>query len=426
MNSAALDNPYLDTIISLVLVYALLSILVSVLLEAWNKRTKERGVFLQKVILRLLDDPLNKNYGYLIYQHPIINKMRKDENSFPHYIPAEGFANALIDTLAEGGVTMKTQALLGGNDVTGKLASLSPEERALVEFVTVMGDQMPLAMRLEGGVKRMKESELKRLLMNFLDRNRKEAPSAGGASTQTLPIDLDRLKKELGRWFDDNMERASGEFKNDQRRKLVLLGFLVAIVLNVDSLHLAKVFLLDKDLRASMVAEAERVADNYEQMTRQATDSLTTALMVEIVRDTAVLSNGQRTTSKLQERVVDLALDDSVYNKQAEEVLLMVRSWQLPIGWNPGEAPWSWVDGRKLKVIPKEFKPSQRAVLEHFKRRNTFNWTNLFKWLIGISITGYTLSLGAPFWFETLVKLVNLRRSGGKPKTTDERNSNQQ
>ncbi|MBP9081204.1 MAG: hypothetical protein KBF80_13235 [Flavobacteriales bacterium] len=63
------NSPYLDTIIALVLVYALLSILVSILLEAWNKRTKERGVFLQRVVYRLLDDPLNRNFGYLIY-HP--------------------------------------------------------------------------------------------------------------------------------------------------------------------------------------------------------------------------------------------------------------------------------------------------------------------------------------------------------------------
>lgn len=111
MESAMLDNPYVDTIISLVLVYALLSILVSILLESWNRRVKERGVFLQKVIFRLLDDPLNKNYGYLIYQHPIINKMRRDEHSYPHYIPSEGFANALIDTLRSCTVLPSTYAM---------------------------------------------------------------------------------------------------------------------------------------------------------------------------------------------------------------------------------------------------------------------------------------------------------------------------
>ena len=68
---AAFENPYLDTIISLVLVYALLSILVSIIVEGWNRNLKARGVFLQRMVFKLLDDPVNRNYGYRIYQHPI-------------------------------------------------------------------------------------------------------------------------------------------------------------------------------------------------------------------------------------------------------------------------------------------------------------------------------------------------------------------
>lgn len=420
MESAMLDNPYVDTIISLVLVYALLSILVSILLESWNRRVKERGVFLQKVIFRLLDDPLNKNYGYLIYQHPIINKMRRDEHSYPHYIPSEGFANALIDTLAEGGVQLKTAAFLDGKEVTGRLATLSPEERARVEYKPVHAEQEALAKRLDTGVRSMKESELKRLLVNFLDRNYAWAQQGDGGAQQRS-LDMEKLKDELGRWFDGYMERASGEYKNNQRKKLIFLGFLVAIGLNVDSLHLAKVFLLDKDLRDRMVGEAERVADNYQKMAQQANDSLDAARLMEVVRDSGIVMQGHRATSKWQQRVSNLAFADSVYEQQAEEVLMLVRNWQLPMGWNPGEAPLSWIDGRDLKVVPREFKPSQRAVLEHFKRRNTWHPWNLLKWIVGICISGIALSRGAPFWFELLVKLVNIRRSGAKPKTTDER-----
>jgi len=151
---AAIENPYLDTIISLVLVFALLSILVSVLLEGWNKRVKMRGVFLQKVIYRLLDDPLDRNYGYLIYQHPIINKMRKEGNSYPHYIPAEGSANALIDTLADGAVTTSYP-----EDDDGNYVKVSA------------GAKGSLSERLVKGVGNMADSELKRLFSNFIDRN---------------------------------------------------------------------------------------------------------------------------------------------------------------------------------------------------------------------------------------------------------------
>ncbi|HRH39234.1 MAG TPA: hypothetical protein PK760_12865, partial [Flavobacteriales bacterium] len=238
-----LNDPYLDTIISLVLVYALLSILVSILLEAWNKRTKERGVFLQRIVFRLLDDPLNKNYGYLIYQHPIINKILKYGNSYRNYIPAEGFANALIDTLAEGGTSIRyTQADDGS-------------------FAKEVVDAS-LADRLSSGVRAMADSDLKRLLTNFMDRNKKVEKDTNGVASVSR-LDLDALKGELGRWFDDHMDRAVGEFKSNQRSKLQILGFMVAIGLNVDSLHLAKVFLLDKDLRERMVADAEQVADRY-------------------------------------------------------------------------------------------------------------------------------------------------------------------
>jgi hypothetical protein len=40
--------------------------------------------------------------------------------------------------------------------------------------------------------------------------------------------------------------------------------------------------------------------------------------------------------------------------------------------------------------------------------------------LAGLFITALALSLGAPFWFDILSKLVNLRNAGIKPKRTDE------
>lgn len=414
---AALDSPYLDTIISLVLVYALLSVLVSIMLEAWNKRIKHRGVFLQKVVYRLLDDPLNRNFGYLIYQHPIINKMRKDGNSYPHYIPAEGFANALIDTLADQALKFRYTRAEDGTYLLEQVVA-TVDGRSVV---LTAGEDVPLELRLRAGVRTMADSEFKRLLTNFIDRNLRPYKPDPTKMEEVLRLDMDKLKVELGRWFDDYMDRASGEYKNDQRGKLRFLGLVVALVLNVDSLHLAKVFLLDKDLRDSMVIEAERVSDNYEEQKKQvALDTLSNDQLLHLMGarhiDT-ILSD----TAKF--RVAQLIADTqlTIYQHQAEQVLDLVRRWQLPLGWNPSEAPLSWFGGRHLKVVPTEFKPSQRAVLRHFQQRNTWSKMNVLKWLAGILVTTWALSFGAPFWFETLVKLINIRRSGPKPKTTDER-----
>ena len=49
----------------------------------------------------------------------------------------------------------------------------------------------------------------------------------------------------------------------------------------------------------------------------------------------------------------------------------------------------------------------------------TDGWGWLYK-VLGILITAAAISLGAPFWFDALNKLVNLRGSGGKPATAAE------
>src|SRR5437870_4444360 len=46
-------------------------------------------------------------------------------------------------------------------------------------------------------------------------------------------------------------------------------------------------------------------------------------------------------------------------------------------------------------------------------------WWSIQK-LVGLLLTGLALSLGAPFWFDLLSKLINLRGAGAKPKREDE------
>lgn len=52
------DNNICDILISIVLINALLSIVVSTILEGWNQERKARAKFLKQVIYLLLEDPL--------------------------------------------------------------------------------------------------------------------------------------------------------------------------------------------------------------------------------------------------------------------------------------------------------------------------------------------------------------------------------
>lgn len=400
---AAIDSPYLDTLISLVLIYALLSVFVSILLEGWNKRIKERGVFLQRMVYRLLDDPLNLNFGYLIYQHPIINKMRKDGNSYPHYIPAEGFANALIDTLAEQAVVMRY--VDGPDGVLVKQAD---------------GQDLPLSERLQRGVQRLNDSEFKRLMLNFLDRN---TTATSGQEALAPQLDMDKLKKELGRWFDDFMDRATGEYKNGQRGKLRLIGLLVALLLNVDSLHLVRVLLNDRNLRDRMVQRAEAVDQTVSQRKDTTEAGLRKAVLQRLSEMDTTHVKGVRNDSLLLRSLALVLSDNSAAREreQADSLLAVLDQWQLPIGWSCTEAPLSWMGRSWCACDSVRPPPHPDRLLRYFTARNERSLKQFFLWLLGILITGWSLSLGAPFWFETLSKLINIRRSGLKPLTTDER-----
>ncbi len=120
--------------------------------------------------------------------------MRRDGNSYPYYIPAEGFANALIDTLADQAVKFH---YVKGED--GRY-TMSPE---------VFGADGPLPvdagldLRLQQGVRNLADSEFKRLMTNFIDRNKRPYKPDPARPQEILRLDMDRLKLELGRWFDD-------------------------------------------------------------------------------------------------------------------------------------------------------------------------------------------------------------------------------
>jgi hypothetical protein len=46
------------------------------------------------------------------------------------------------------------------------------------------------------------------------------------------------------------------------------------------------------------------------------------------------------------------------------------------------------------------------------------HWTFFWAKLLGLLLTTFALSLGAPFWFDTLNKIINIRAAGRAPATT--------
>ncbi len=169
---------------------------------------------------------------------------------------------------------------------------------------------------------------------------------------------LESFKDRLEKWFENAMDRNAGTFKKQAQKWVLVFSICVTVFLNVDSVKLIDYFYRNP-------AEAARIADAAEKM----------------LKDKVVVSDTSKTTKKLLEDV-KLGINE-------------LKGLKLPIGW------------RK----------------ENLKRSfcNSNPWTNagnVLMTLLGWFITAIAVSLGAPFWYDTLNKLVDLRSAGKKPSAT--------
>lgn len=165
---------------------------------------------------------------------------------------------------------------------------------------------------------------------------------------------LETFRVRLERWFEMAMERNSGTYKKKAQSFTFYAAIFVTILLNVDSIKLASHFYDNP-------GEAKRIADQAEVYinTNQSLPENQTLEYEEII--TIIQSDIKR-----------------------------INELKLPIGWS-------------------------NADFSNFKGSISDSISAVLFMIPGWIITIFAVSLGAPFWFDTLNKLVNLRSAGKMP-----------
>ena len=381
---------FIEILIALILVYAILSILVSVLAEWWSSRKKKRGNMLRQAIFQMLNDPLNLSYGQLLLNHPLVSSMNnKSENRPAQYLDSGIFADALIDVIAQ---QADTGIPIGQTIKTSTSSMLN--KKTIDQF--------------ELGLKEMNNSSFKRMLSSMLmksDRNYK------------------KLKKSIEKWFDSNMDRATGWYKRNQKTSLKWFALIVVLFLNVDSIHIFRVISMDENLRNKLVTVAEGVTEKYksfDSIQKEEMDNQLSTINASLGRidsltpdnqNKETISNCINSFNKMSEQ---LRLTDSTSKKHMEQANTIVdisSQLGLPIGWSCDIAPASWIfcDSIQAKI------PNNKLGKYLYERNHNPSFLGVCFWIIGIIISTIMLSQGATFWFELLVKFVNIRKAGIKP-----------
>lgn len=386
MTTGIFNSPFISTLICLVLIFALLSLLVSTITEAINSYFQERGRVLFRTIGQLFEDYVNPNFGQLMYTHPMIDNLKKDKNSLPQYISAETFANAFTDVVSN---SARIYAYDG--------RAIMPKQDGLTAF-----------QRFVSGVNQLEHTPVKLLLMNIVDRCRLTDEAASMAA----------LQKELQQWYNDQMDRVSGWYKTWTRTRLFWVSLIVTLALNVDSIYLFQCIYKSPDLQNQLLPVAENLADNYSAARKDSATPIQQQ-MYQALQNTKFPQDSSRPDSVLrflQRALNTLGRIDTIIHKQdslraiklkeSSDVLQDFASLSLPVGWHRNAAPLSWVD--KPDTTKKDY----------LHQRQQSTTPNKIIYFLGILITTVSLSAGAPFWFDLLLKLVNLRRTGAKPSTS--------
>ena len=200
----------IEVAIGLIFVYMLMSLVCSAINEVLSQIFKTRARTLEKGIERLLTD---KNTREKFYSHPLVqslcSKNSKKEKRKPSYISSRVFALALLDTVAPNDPKSADRDFAKLREEIGKI-------------------QIP---------------DLQKALLSLFD-------AAEGK--------LETARKNVEDWYDDAMDRVSGWYKRKSQWVLLIAGFILACVLNADTLDFTLSLWRNPELRHEMTVAADR------------------------------------------------------------------------------------------------------------------------------------------------------------------------
>ncbi|MEH2325090.1 MAG: hypothetical protein V7K32_16320 [Nostoc sp.] len=375
-----------DITIGLVVIYFILSLIASEIQELISTSLQWRAKHLKNSIELLLaggseteESEITKAEKLVnkLYTDPLINTLNQqakgkiekqfrgisknidtkglgEKQSGPSYLPSETFAITLLDTL-------KIPQLI--NYVKNSSENAETNLHIILAFYK----------ELKIGVNNQDSEEYKKIKaiygdidQKFRDFVNKDLPddipdnlikSLGVIAQRSrikignLTEGMNQFQNEVETWFDRSMDRTSGVYKRNAKGVAILIGISVAIFTNTDTFHLVSRLSQDSAIRSAITQSASQRAD---------------------------------------------FINDPQARRQIEKLL---GDASVPIGWQNINQQFELLDA----------KDSNRENVVLIR-----TWQG-FKLICGWIVSGLAISMGAPFWFDILNKLVNVRNAGPKP-----------
>jgi hypothetical protein len=205
---------------------------------------------------------------------------------------------------------------------------------------------------------------------------------------------LESFKTAVEAWFNDSMDRVSGWYKRHTQWVQLILGVALTFALNLDSVSIVKALSEDNSgLLKTVAAKAEK--------------------FVEQTPSNAYIGGSQQPSPTPAPSPSDPSANPAGNSSNSAETLGQLRAelgdLMLPIGWTsrPPVGSLKSADFRNWPGLP-------------WVNRDPGQWLVdckdvVYHHLVGWLLTVIAVSLGAPFWFDLLSKIISIRASGDPP-----------
>jgi len=400
----------------------------------------------------------------LLYSHPLIASLNSSSHKKPSYIPANKFALVLFDIVMTAGteVLPVKHAL---EDVKAQVASLSnPDQKKLAteDFEALLATAKQIAGTQLGDAA---IDSLKMQIQNFGEKNpdlrpaiepalskidsyyqklieeQRKIPTAeqdkdltlhqlrlgllamdsvypnAKKALSTLLTGVEEYIKEgeqalaMGRknvetWFNDSMDRLSGWYKRRAQLVAFLIGLVLALLLNVDTINVTITLWREPTLRQAIVAQAQAYVTEKPQ-------GIAVTATPTVSPEAGAAPNASQPTSETP--------TPQSPGKTVAELQKELQALNIPFGWEltafdtKGRVcAFSAFDKSSQVFGFSSLDETGQLVCKHVSNLPT----DVGSWaakIAGILITGAAAAQGAPFWFDILKKLINVRSTGPNP-----------
>jgi signal transduction histidine kinase len=262
-----------------------------------------------------------------------------------------------------------------------------PLLRREADHLTAVGNGVLTLQKVRATVQDLPDSEFRNALRSLMDEEGE---------------DLDRVKQNLQTWYNDTMDRVSGWYKRNTQVILFVVALIVAFGMNADTIEVANRLLQDPVLRASAAEAARGVLsrDRPQSPPGQPAPAPATApapavgrMADELPGDIFAPPSGATPKTATSPPSPGTQFTDA---EQADITKALDRL-HLPLFWDSAEF-------------------DQLAAVVGQGKKATF--TSGLSKLFGLLITALALTMGAPFWYDVLGIVVNVRAAGQKPEKT--------